>query len=159
MVATQLPPRRLAGCTYPFWTDYGYVHVGKMCSDTGPCSFHSSSPPGHSNRLINPLNHPAIPNSLPHAPKSLFCVLLIFSWPRICFHLRFCIALCQRCSPIFSFSHPQQGKDGEREWLRKQRAGFGSLEIGKKRCQRRSRATEDARRRTSHSHSQSPAPP
>lgn len=22
-------------------------------------------------------------------PKSLFCVLLIFSWPRICFHLRF----------------------------------------------------------------------
>lgn len=53
-----------------------------------------------------PSNHPTISNSLPHAPKSLFCVLLIFSWPRICFHLRFCIALCQRCSPIFSFSPP-----------------------------------------------------
>lgn len=48
----------------------------------------------------------------PRASKSLFCVLLIFSWPRICFHLRFSIAAsivlkppCARTSSASPLQH------------------------------------------------------
>jgi len=146
MVATPLPlpPRRLAGCPAHLpapSTDYGYVHAGKMCSDS-PMLPHAT-PFVYMRTCVCVCGAHLIP--IPsRAPKSLFCVLLIFSWPRICFHLRFCIAQANATPTI---PHPHfipflrvcvcvcvcWG-------IRKQRAGFGSLEIGKKRCQRRSRA-------------------
>lgn len=118
MVATRQPLRQLQQCHVELLlllpgsfvrADYEYARTsGKMCSDSFPHFFSGSLPPPSAVAAVaapsSKGGKPTCPLFHVH-PKSLFCVLLIFSWPRICFHLRF--SHCsQRTRTTAQATHP-----------------------------------------------------
>lgn len=81
----------------------------------------------------------------PRASKSLFCVLLIFSWPRICFHLRFSIAasivLKPPCARTSSIPLPSS------MWPKTTRGFRFSRDVGKRGKKRNRNTIEKSKKR------------
>lgn len=121
--------------------DYEYARsLGKMCSDSCPRSLSTALPctggkPTHAFLFLHS----------PRASKSLFCVLLIFSWPRICFHLRFSIAasivLKPPCARTSSIPLPSS------MWPKTTRGFRFSRDVGKRGKKRNRNTIEKSKKR------------